>query len=223
MGSVTAGEKRVESVLIVREPGAKMPADLGGDIYASLRPGEEAALLVDVRRSRCRFLAVSRTPRSSCRSEGDHRRRSAAGARMGLTRSGKLHLSKGGAGMQPEIPTLALFTLAGLMATAASAQVVRQEVPGIRNFAKVESTVACAGAITPTAIQEIKKMGYASIINLRLATEPGADIDANIAAAKVADIPYYHIPFSAAAPDPAVVDTFLKTITAPGVQPAFIH
>ena len=48
MGSVTAGEKRVESVLIVREPVAKMPADLGGDIYASLRPGEEAALLVDV-------------------------------------------------------------------------------------------------------------------------------------------------------------------------------
>src|SRR5207237_3336071 len=41
-------EKRVESVLIVREPGAKMPADLGGDIYASLHPGEEAALLVDV-------------------------------------------------------------------------------------------------------------------------------------------------------------------------------
>jgi len=41
-------EKRVESVLIVHEPVAKMPADLGGDIYASLRPGEEAALLVDV-------------------------------------------------------------------------------------------------------------------------------------------------------------------------------
>ena len=111
----------------------------------------------------------------------------------------------------------------GLMATAASAQVVRQEVPGIRNFAKVESTVACAGAITPAAIQEIKKMGYASIINLRLATEQGADIDANTAAAKAAGIPYYHIPFSAATPDPAVVDTFLKTITAPGVQPAFIH
>ena len=82
--------------------------------------------------------------------------------------------------MRPENPTLALFTVVGLMATAASAQVVRQEVPGIRNFAKVESTVACAGAITPAAIQEIKKMGYASIINLRLATEEGADIDGNI-------------------------------------------
>ena len=60
-------------------------------------------------------------------------------------------------------------------------------------------------------------------LNLRLATEQGADIDGNIAAAKAADIPYYHIPFSTAAPDPAAVDTFLKTITAPGVQPAFIH
>jgi protein tyrosine phosphatase (PTP) superfamily phosphohydrolase (DUF442 family) len=109
------------------------------------------------------------------------------------------------------------------MATAASAQVVKQEVPGIRNFAKIESTVACAGAITPAAIPEIKKMGYASIINLRLATEQGADIESNVAAAKAADIPYYHIPFSAASPDPAAVDTFLKTITAPGVQPAFIH
>ena len=125
--------------------------------------------------------------------------------------------------MRSENPTLTLFTVVGLMATAASAQVVRQEVPGIRNFAKVETTVACAGAITPAAIAEVKKMGYASVINLRLATEQGADIDANMAAAKAADIPYYHIPFSGSAPDPAVVDTFLKTITTPGVQPAFIH
>jgi protein tyrosine phosphatase (PTP) superfamily phosphohydrolase (DUF442 family) len=126
--------------------------------------------------------------------------------------------------MQPRAPGLALLAVAVcLAATAASAQVVRQEVPGIRNFAKVESTVACAGAITPGVIPEIKKMGYASIINLRLATEEGADIDGNTAAAKAAGIPYYHIPFSGATPDPAVVDTFLKTITAPGVEPAFIH
>ena len=126
--------------------------------------------------------------------------------------------------MQRTAPRLALLTFVGsVIGTAASAQVVRQEVPGIRNFAKVETTVACAGAISPSAIQEIKKMGYASIINLRLATEQGADIDGNTATAKAAGIPYYHIPFSGASPDPAVVDTFLKTITAPGVQPAFIH
>ena len=75
--------------------------------------------------------------------------------------------------MQWRLPTLAVFTVIGcLVAIEGRAQVVRQEVAGIRNFAKVESTVACAGAITPAAIQEIKKMGFTSIINLRLATEP---------------------------------------------------
>ena len=126
--------------------------------------------------------------------------------------------------MQRRTPGLALLTLVGcLVTTAASAQVVRQEVDGIRNFAKVESTVACAGAVSPGAIAEIKKMGYASIINLRLATEQGADIEGHMAVAKSNGLPYYHIPFSASAPDPAAVDTFLKTIQTPGVQPAFIH
>ena len=99
---------------------------------------------------------------------------------------------------------------------------MRQEIAGVTNFAKIESTVACAGAITPAAIQELKKMGYASIINLRLGTEPGADIEGHTAVAKSVGIPYHHIPFSVTAPDPAAVDTFLKTITAPEVQPAFI-
>jgi protein tyrosine phosphatase (PTP) superfamily phosphohydrolase (DUF442 family) len=126
--------------------------------------------------------------------------------------------------MQRTAQGIALFTIvACLTAVAARAQVVREEVPGIPNFARVESTVACAGAITPGVITQIKAMGYASIINLRLATEPGADIEAHTAAAKAAGIAYHHIPFNTAAPDPAVVDTFLKTITAPGVQPAFIH
>ena len=126
--------------------------------------------------------------------------------------------------MQRSLPTLALVTVIGcFMPIEGSAQVVKQEVAGIRNFAKIESTVACAGAITPAAIQEIKNMGFTSIINLRLATEQGADIEGHTAIAKTVGIPYYHIPFSASAPDPAAVDTFLKTITAPGVQPAFIH
>lgn len=119
---------------------------------------------------------------------------------------------------------LALFTIAGcLVAIDGNAQVVRQEVEGVRNFAKIESTVACAGAITPAAIAEIKKMGYASIINLRLASERGADIEGHAAVAKSIGLPYHHIPFSSSAPDPAAVDTFLKTIQTPGVQPAFIH
>jgi protein tyrosine phosphatase (PTP) superfamily phosphohydrolase (DUF442 family) len=110
-----------------------------------------------------------------------------------------------------------------LVATTAAAQVVKEDVAGIRNFARVESTVACAGAITTDAVPAIKKMGYHSIINLRLATEPGADVDAHRAAAKTAGIQYFHVPFSGTNPDPAAVDAFLKVITTPGVAPAFIH
>ena len=114
--------------------------------------------------------------------------------------------------MRPENLTFALFTVIALMATASSAQVVRQEVPGIRNFAKVESTVACAGAITPGAIPEIKKMGYASIINLRLATEQGADIDANIAAAKAAGLQYVHLPVQGGFQTPEEIARFAELL-----------
>ena len=124
--------------------------------------------------------------------------------------------------MRPRFISL-LVPVLGLVATLAAAQVTKETVPGITNFSRLETTIACAGATTPAGVAEVKRLGYASIINLRLATEQGADIEESTAAAKAAGIPYYHIPFSTAAPDPAVVDTFLKTITAPGVQPAFIH
>jgi protein tyrosine phosphatase (PTP) superfamily phosphohydrolase (DUF442 family) len=118
----------------------------------------------------------------------------------------------------------ALTVLCGLVTAPAGAQQVnKDQVPGIRNLARVESTVACAGAITPGAVAEIQKMGYGAIINLRLATETGADIEAHTAAAKAAGIRYIHIPFSGTSPDPAAVDAFLKAITEPGVAPAFIH
>jgi len=118
---------------------------------------------------------------------------------------------------------LSAVFIAVLLFSAAQAQVTKDTVPGITNLSRVETTVACAGAVTPSAVSEIKKMGFVSIINLRQPTEQGADIDAETAAAKVAGINFYNIPFNNAAPDPAVVDRFLQTITKPGNQPAFIH
>ena len=117
-----------------------------------------------------------------------------------------------------------IFAAAFVVSVAlAQAQVTKSTIPGITNFAQVETTVACAGAVTPSAVDRIKKMGFASIINLRLASEQGADIDAEAAAAKAAGITFVHLPLSGTAPDPAVADRFLKTITEPGTQPAFIH
>lgn len=102
-------------------------------------------------------------------------------------------------------------------------QVTKKSVPGVVNFAQVETTVACAGAVTSDAIPELKKLGFKSIINLRMPNEPGQDLEGEAKAAKAAGISYVHIPFSGSSPDPAVADKFLAAVTAPGAEPAFIH
>jgi uncharacterized protein (TIGR01244 family) len=104
-----------------------------------------------------------------------------------------------------------------------SAQVKKDTMPGVTNYAHVETTVACAGAITPDAIPAIKQAGYKSVINLREASEQGANIDAEQAAAKAAGINFVHIPMNSANPNPAIVDPFLKAVTDPANTPAFIH
>src|SRR5688572_25875573 len=106
---------------------------------------------------------------------------------------------------------------------AAQSGVTKQEVTGIRNLSRLETTVACAGAVTPSSMVEIKKMGFKSVINLRQATEAGADIEGSTAAAKAAGLNYVHVPFNGSAPDTAAVDQFLKAIQEPGAEPAFIH
>ncbi len=106
---------------------------------------------------------------------------------------------------------------------AGGQQVTKQTVPGVTNFARLETTVACGGATTPEAVPELKKMGFASIINLRQPDERGANIDAEAAAAKEAGIRFFNIPFNGQSPDPKVADTFISTITTPGNEPAYIH
>jgi uncharacterized protein (TIGR01244 family) len=118
----------------------------------------------------------------------------------------------------------ALISGAWLAAGPVRAQeVTKENVDGITNFHRLETTVACSGAIKATAVPEIKKFGFASIINLRQPSEDGANLPEEEAAAKAADIRYYSIPFSSTAPDPAVADKFLEAITAKGSDPAFIH
>jgi protein tyrosine phosphatase (PTP) superfamily phosphohydrolase (DUF442 family) len=127
--------------------------------------------------------------------------------------------------MRVTLPRAVILTVLWALTTAPAGaqQVNKEQLPGIRNLSRIESTVACAGAITPGAVAGIKDLGYGAIINLRLATEQGADIEAHTAAAKAAGIRYIHIPFSPSKPEPAAVDAFLKAITSPGVEPAFIH
>jgi uncharacterized protein (TIGR01244 family) len=119
---------------------------------------------------------------------------------------------------------LRAFVAASIWSASVFAQnVTKETVPGIRNLARLETTVACSGAITTEAIPEIKKMGFVSIVNLRLATEAGADVEQQEAAAKAVGLRYFHIPFESSKPDPKAADRFLEAITSPGAEPAFIH
>jgi uncharacterized protein (TIGR01244 family) len=105
---------------------------------------------------------------------------------------------------------------------ALAQQVTKENVPGITNLARLETTVACAGAITPESVVEVKKMGFVSVVNLRRASEEGANVEQEEAAAKAAGIRYFHIPYDGSA-DPKAADAFLTAITTKGAEPAFIH
>src|SRR5437867_3381750 len=97
------------------------------------------------------------------------------------------------------------FLLAPALAVAltltVSAQVQKKDVPGIRNYSRVDATVGCGGAVDPAAMAGLKQEGYVSVINLRLANEEGANVDAGRAAAQAAGLKYIHLPFNAAMPD----------------------
>ena len=121
------------------------------------------------------------------------------------------------------LKTLAGAAAALLVTTTALAQeVTKTPVEGVRNFARLGTTVACGGATSPEAFAEIKKMGFVSVINLRLATEANADVEKGQAAAKDLGLRYFHVPFDGK-PNPAAADQFLAAITSPGAEPAFIH
>jgi uncharacterized protein (TIGR01244 family) len=113
--------------------------------------------------------------------------------------------------------------LAAFIAIPLMAQVQKQEIPGIRNYSRVDATVGCGGAVDPAAMSVLKKEGYVSVINLRLANEEGANVEEGRAAAKAAGLKYIHLPFNAAMPDSKVVDSFLAAVADKSNQPVFIH
>lgn len=124
--------------------------------------------------------------------------------------------------LRPLVATGLLMIAWPCVGAANGPQVTKEAVPGIKNLARLETTVACAGAITPEAVSEIRKMGFVSIVNLRLSTEPGAQVEKEEAAAGAAGLRYFHVPFDGK-PDPKAAEAFLDAITSKGAEPAFIH
>jgi uncharacterized protein (TIGR01244 family) len=99
----------------------------------------------------------------------------------------------------------------------------KDAVAGVRNFTKADATVACGGALTLEAYEALRQAGYKSVVNVRLATEPGVNIEEAKKAAESAGLIYIHLPFSNAAPDAAVLDEFLKAVAKPENLPMMLH
>src|SRR5438132_5559884 len=110
-----------------------------------------------------------------------------------------------------------------MVATISAQQVTKKEIPGISTFAQVGTAIACGGATRPEAIREIAKMGFKSVINLRLASEQGTMVEEEGAAVKSAGMNYVHLPFDPQNPDAHLIDNFIAAVTATQNQPAYVH
>jgi uncharacterized protein (TIGR01244 family) len=99
----------------------------------------------------------------------------------------------------------------------------KMEKAGITNFTKVDAVVACGGATEIAALEGLKNDGFKAVINLRQASENGANIEENRARATALGLKYIHIPFNGAAPENKTVDDFLAAIADKSNQPVYIH
>jgi uncharacterized protein (TIGR01244 family) len=107
--------------------------------------------------------------------------------------------------------------------TAAPQAPAKDAVAGVRNFTKVDASMACGGALSPEAFAALKQAGFASVVNLRAATEQGVNLEADQKAANDAGLKYYSIPFVTATPEAARLDEFLRLVVMPENQPMMLH
>jgi uncharacterized protein (TIGR01244 family) len=110
-----------------------------------------------------------------------------------------------------------------LCATAVPGAQQKMSKPGISNYTQVDAVVACGGATETSALDGLKKDGFKSVINLRTATERGANIDENRARAEALGLKYLHIPFNGGAPENKTFDDFLAAVADKSNQPVYIH
>jgi uncharacterized protein (TIGR01244 family) len=116
-----------------------------------------------------------------------------------------------------------MLSTAALILTMLPQAPVKETLTGATHVTRVDAALMCGGATSPDAFPELKKQGFASIINLRQANETGVDVPASQAAAQSAGLKYVHIPVNPSSPDPAAVDTFVRAVTDPANQPMYIH
>lgn len=115
------------------------------------------------------------------------------------------------------------FVLVMVTPSLSAGQVTKKDIAGISTFAQVESTIACGGTTTPEAIREVKRMGFKTVVNLRLESEPGAMVDEEGAVVRSLGMNYVHLPFNIQTPDPKLVENFMAAVAGAANTPAYVH
>ena len=122
--------------------------------------------------------------------------------------------------MRPINP-IVLAAACATFTTVVLSQTGEETLPGARNYTRVDATVACGGATEPAAFAELKRRGFVSVVNLRLAREPGVEGEA--AAVTEAGLRYFHLPLDGRNPTADVANRFLDVVTDQANQPVYIH
>ncbi len=102
----------------------------------------------------------------------------------------------------------------------------KEAMPGIVNYTRVDANLAVGGVVSPESLPELKRRGFKTVINLRKATEPDANVEAEGDAVRRAGMKYVNLPFSATDPydvAAAQVEPFLKALADPSNLPVMIH
>jgi uncharacterized protein (TIGR01244 family) len=130
------------------------------------------------------------------------------------------------AAMEHNIDWFGRYLFGTSTATPASVQAPaqREVVPGVAAFAKADDRVAVGGPVTGRGMAELKRRGYATVINVRAPDEEGANIEGEAADARAAGLKYLSIPFKRADIGvPAAVDKVIAALTNAGDQPVYLH
>jgi uncharacterized protein (TIGR01244 family) len=117
----------------------------------------------------------------------------------------------------------AVTLLAVLAVVGVSVSAQRENIPGIRNFTKVDGAIACGGSTEPSAVAGLASRGYKSIVSLREDGEAGAVNGEMDQAARAAGLRFIHVPMSAQSPSEGSASAALGALRDGGNHPVFIY
>jgi protein tyrosine phosphatase (PTP) superfamily phosphohydrolase (DUF442 family) len=101
-----------------------------------------------------------------------------------------------------------------------------EALPGVVNYTRIDANLAVGGVLSLQALPELKRRGFKTVINLRKASEPDANVEAEGVAVRGAGLKYVNLPFSATDPyevAAAQVEPFMKALADPSNLPVLIH